>query len=196
MGKQEFDNYLRSHTTAPGQLPEQLIDWEAELDLWLKRLDELYQNVQVWLAEYQKEGRVQLAFRPIQFFEDGVGAYVTLEAEICVDNALVKLIPVGTALVGVKGRVDMEGPNGTIRLVLAHREATHPQVAYRQRIHKSEAEAKRVHQFWQEQGLGHLLADDWVWKVSTNPPHIQYTDLTQDTFLGSLLQVISGQEAN
>lgn len=195
MGKQEFDNYLQKAPTETSQATEQLIDWDAEGSMWLQRLDELYLDLEEWLADYQKDGRVQLAFRPIQMFENGIGPYVTRTAEIQVGNALVKLIPIGTALVGVKGRVDLEGPRDTVRFVLAHRNATRPQVAYRQRVYASAQAKAEAEQFLRDRGLEGLLADDWVWKASTNPPHITYTDLTQDTFLGSLLQVINGTDA-
>lgn len=195
MGKQEFDHFLRSIPTDSAEPKELLIDWEAEKNMWLQRLSGLHESILEWLGDYRESGRVQIAFRPVQLFEDGIGSYVASEADIFVGNALVKIIPAGTALVGVKGRVDIEGPRDIVRLVLAHRGATHPQIAFRQRIYPSAADKAREEQYWIDEGLGQLLADDWVWKVSTNPPHIHYTDLTQDTFLGSLLRVIEGEDA-
>jgi hypothetical protein len=189
MGKQDFEQYLRTHPATPGEEPE-VIDWAAEKEVWLRQLDKLYQNVESWLADYQQSGRVTMGFYPIRRFEDGIGWYKAQEANISIGNALVKLVPIGTALLGVKGRVDLEGPSATVHFVLTPREATSPQIVRRVFISWSKKEASHPNT-----ALAHL-ADEWVWKVSTNPPHIKYTDLTQDTFLDSLLTVIGGQEAD
>ena len=33
---------------------------------------------------------------------------------------------------------------------------------------------------------------DWVWKITSNPPRIKYTELNQETFLQCLMEVING----
>ena len=133
MGKQDFDRYLQSTQVAEaGQ--EDRIDWQAEKSFWLAKLDELYTNIAAWLQEYIDQEKVRLEFKPIELNEDEIGRYAAREAIISMAHKVVSLTPIGTALVGAKGRVDLAGPAGVVRLVLADKRLAGPAVVYRQRL--------------------------------------------------------------
>ena len=98
---------------------------------------------------------------------------------------LITLSGIGTILIGgAKGRVDMTGNAGTIRLILAERNAIEPKIDVN--VYFSSEKIRKKQDMEEKK-------PDLVWKISTNPPKVKYSDLNQDTFLKCLIQVCNGQ---
>lgn len=97
------------------------------------------------------------------------------------------MTPIGTVLIGTKGRVDFSGRAGTVRFILADKSSSGPK--FETRIFMSEEEKNK----FEEQEKNNPKPEiNWVWKISSDPPKITYTALNQDTFLQCLMQVING----
>jgi hypothetical protein len=94
----------------------------------------------------------------------------------------ITMTPVGTLLIGAKGRVDVVGPAGRARFVLVDREASGPKVKVTVSIGQSKA--RQVEPSPRE--------TEWAWKIATNPPTIQYIELTQDSLFQAILEVANG----
>ncbi len=113
-------------------------------------------------------------------YEELVGSYDVEQQIIVLGKNTVRLTPIGTFLIGTKGRVDMEGPRGVARLLLAPKEATAPKVSF------SSAASRG------DKTEGDPQAIEWSWKLSTPPPHIRYIELTDDSFRAALMGVVNG----
>ena len=190
MSKQAFSQFLQhanSRGTATSQDEE--IDWEAEKTLWLSHLNGLYDQVTSWTAEYTQSGQMRIIQDNVQLREPEIGPYAASVLRIWVGTIEVIMMPIGTAVVGTKGRVDLQGPAGIIRLVLGGKNWTHPQLVYRQRKYGSATRKAAALQSVADVGV---RDEEWTWKVSTNPPSIRYHDLTADTFFEALLKVLNG----
>lgn len=143
------------------------VDWAKEREEWLDHLATLYQSIELFLKDYLDQGAIRISYRAIDLNEEEIGHYTAREMMIQIGRQQVTLIPIGTMLIGTKGRVDVEGTAGRGRLVLKDKRSTRPE------IHK-----------------GKVI--EWVWKISTPPPSISYLDLTKESFFDLLMEVTNG----
>jgi hypothetical protein len=146
---------------------------EHEKQDWLRRLHELHGMVHGFLKDYLAAGDISISARDVTLHEDQLGNYTAQQIEIKLGHALVKLKPIGTYLIGVHGRVDMDGPRGSCKLVVV------PESAYRP-----------------VSGAG-AVKSDWTvpplaWKFATPPPDVRYIELTAESFQDALMKVIRG----
>ena len=93
------------------------------------------------------------------------------------------MTPVGTFLIGAKGRVDVVGPAGRTRFVLVDSKASGPTLKVTVNIGGKPERPVVVSQ------PGKI---NWVWKIATNPPTIQYIELTQESLFQALMEVANG----
>lgn len=144
------------------------IDWTQRRDAWVKHLDEFYRLAEGFLRKYIEQGKVHLTWATKQLNEEYTGSYdvASLEVQIGVVNILFD--PIGTNLIGAKGRVDMHGPHGTVKFVLVSKTASSP------RIPKDEPEP---------------AVEEWAWKILTPPPNIRYIELEDEPFLSAIMEV-------
>ena len=85
--------------------------------------------------------------------------------------ARVTFKPIGTMLIGTKGRVDVEGPLGKERLSLINKRVT----TARQLVPVREtSDSPPI---------------EWVWKFITPPPEMKVIELTQEAFFDMILRV-------
>jgi hypothetical protein len=94
------------------------VDWNNERDDWLNHLRQLYARVADYLTEYVNTGAITLRESTKELNEENIGAYKAQRLSIVIGSQEIILDPVGTLLIGSKGRVDVTGSAGKSRLVL------------------------------------------------------------------------------
>jgi hypothetical protein len=179
-GSADFGAFVKREQTAFAE--EQSVDWAKEREEWLSRLKELYQRIESFLAGYIRADEIKLSYRDIELNEENIGSYRARQMILKIGRQEITPTPVGTLLIGAKGRVEVVGPAGRTRFVLVNSEASGPRPKVTVRIGKpeppaSEAAPKEI---------------KWAWKIATSPPTIQYIELTQDSLFQALLEVANG----
>jgi hypothetical protein len=177
--RSDFDAFVKAQQKAAQDTE---IDWNKERDEWLAHLDDLYERVEALLGDYVTSGQILLRYQQVQLNEEDIGTYSARRLIIKIGGKEIVLEPIGTLLIGTKGRVDVTGPAGSTRLMLVDKDATRPRVGVTVQTHPGrppvpEPPAKSV---------------DWTWKLVTSPPTVRYIELTQDSLFRALLEVGSG----
>jgi hypothetical protein len=182
-----FDEFVQREQQAVKVLDEQPVDWQAQKSEWLRYLDELFAKIVEFLDLYVAQGQVTIEYKPIELNEEYIGPYSAREMIITIGSKVIKLEPIGTNLVGSKGRVDAFGPLARVQLLLMDRNVKSPADIFRFSVTidgrpltpptpKSDPSSKI----------------DWTWKIATRPPNLTFVDIDKDTFLNLLLEVSNG----
>lgn len=173
MNNKSFEEFVTKHTQGGGGVT---FDIEQEIYEWRTALVELYENIEQYLAPYKSIGKVELEKSPVTLSEESLGTYTVESGLLRVGDAKYLLIPVGTMLIGSKGRVDLIGPVGKSMLALV--KGVGPQM--------------RVTIGSQPIPGGLLLPTEdhpWKWKIVSNKPPYTYTDLNENNFLNLLMSL-------
>jgi hypothetical protein len=180
-GNTEFKAFVKREQTAAAEAER--VDWAKERDDWLGHLKELYDQTESFLAEYIKAGEIKVDYRDIPLNEENIGSYSAPEMILKIGRQEITMTPVGTLLIGAKGRVDVEGPAGRAHLLLVDSEASGPTMKVRVSI-GGKAEPPATEPPPKE--------IKWAWKIRTSPPIIRYIELTQDSLFQTLMEVANG----
>ncbi len=183
MSKKEFDVFLKKEE----QKKKPPVDWEVEKKKWYAHLDKLYADIQAWLNEYIISQKIKLEFNNIDIHEEALGTYSVKELKIFIGDKIAKLTPIGTILIGTRGRADLSGIAGAVKFILADKDATGPKIEVK--VFMTDEESQKDAE---NEKNKHKPQMDWAWKITSNPPRIKYTELNQDTFLQCLMEVING----
>lgn len=180
MGKKDFDEFLNK--LGQEKDANKHIDWKAKRDEWIAYLDEFYKTVEEFLSEYLESGKINYEYSEKKIIEDYIGEYSVKVLQIKFGPHTIKLEPIGTNLIGAKGRVDLMGANGKVKFVLVDKSSSGPRIKMTVWVNgekppEKEEEKKDI---------------EWGWKIATPPPSIKYIDLQQDTFFDSLMEVAGG----
>jgi len=178
MRKKDFETFLEKQASEDKR--NKTIDWTKETQDWLGQIDEFYRTVLGWLKEYVDEGRIQILFDPTTLNEEYIGSYETQRLLLRMASHEVVFAPIGTLLVGARGRIDMTGIAGTVRFVLVDKEMAGMSITVRESTDKD------------AQGTGKDKKQiNWMWKISTPPPSINLIELNAESFFDSLLQIMN-----
>lgn len=164
-----FSDFVKRKTTE-----SRVIDWDAKRDLWLYRLNGLYTQINGYLKEFVEQQQIQITRYEMLLKEDYIGEYLAGFLKIEIGSSIVHLKPIGTLLIGGAGRVDMEGPGATVRIVLAPSEVDEPHM--RVVISNSNGVEQQVD-----------AEVDWIWKIVNYSPRMRYVLLDERTFHDALM---------
>ena len=180
MGTADFDAFVRrEHAAAAGSK----LNWAKDRDEWLGYLDNLYETTESFLSEYIKKGDITIDYREIDLNEENIGAYKARQMILRVGRQEIRMTPVGTLLIGTKGRVDVVGRAGRTRLVLVNSKSSGPKAKVNISIAGTSGPTapspapQEIH---------------WAWKIATSPPTVRYIELTRDSLLQALMEVANG----
>lgn len=179
MNTDNFDVFINQQSTFDSSHE---IDWQSEKTAWLAALEDFYSKVEEFLQPYIAQKKIHLDFGSLVLDEEGIGQYPARHASIRFGSNQIRLEPVGTNLIGAKGRVDLVGPCGTVKFVLVDQAAEGPSI-------KVKAETE---------GDSRLLSETaepssgWAWKVATPAPRIRYLPLVAESFYDAIMQVTTG----
>src|SRR3984893_15014471 len=106
----DFAKFVKSQRSLASAVDQ--IDWAGERDEWLRYLDELYAQIESFLEAYLSDGPVRCEYRQINLNEENIGSYTANQMVLHIGQQAVTFTPIGTMLIGTKGRVDVLGPAG------------------------------------------------------------------------------------
>ena len=178
MANQSFDDFVNQQADSSAQ---EEIDWAAQLQEWKDYLNEFYSKIEGFLKPYIDSNKLILKKNLIRLEEEYIGTYTVHNLEIKLGDKKITLTPIGTLLIGAKGRIDMEGPRGKVRFVLVAKKATEPQIKVR---------IKNDNEGLQDDSLPNNF--DWSWKIATPPPRISYIEFEKESFQAALMEVVNG----
>ncbi len=179
MTNQSFDDFVNQRSKASEKSE---IDWTAKLEAWKRDLSIFHEKVESFLKSYIESGKLTLTKRSIDLREEYIGSYEVDALDIILGDTKITLTPIGTNLIGAKGRVDMKGPRGTVKFVLVPKDSSGPKISIQVRIQGEDAPTKEEIK----------PITDWEWKISTPPPRINYIELEEESFQTALMEVANG----
>ncbi len=180
MSKKVFDEFINRQVNEKSD--SKPVDWDAKRDEWLEYLSKFYEKVEYFLKEYLDEKKLTRDYTEKTIFEEYIGSYSAKVLNIELGSHRLELEPVGTNIIGAKGRVDLIGANGTVKFLLVNKKSSGPKIKLNVWIEGEKTPEKADE---------HEVVE-WDWKIATPPPVIKYIDLEQDTFLEVLMEVIGG----
>jgi len=180
MGREEFVKYIEKQSVDE---EDEVIDWDKKKDEWLGDLKKFYVLVKSFLNDFFETKKVSLDEETITIDEELIGKYDVKKLMLYFKNNKVVFEPIGTNLIGAKGRVDMIGSVGTVRFVLVPENSEGPGINIKIQAIVGEKEVEKTPKDPET---------EWKWKIATEPPHIRYLELTEDSFFDSLMKVTNG----
>jgi hypothetical protein len=184
MTKQQFDRFLEEKER--NAEPQKIIDWDARKQEWLESLKSFYELTEGWLTDYIKTGKIQIESSEVQIEEEYLGRYAAASRVLKIGSDKVVLRPIGTSLIGARGRVDMDGPKGSVKFILTGKGSDGIRIS----ISVISADAKADSSTDKRQP--ERVNVEWVWKIATTPPSVRFIELTADTFFDALTEVLNG----
>ena len=179
MPRPDFDHFVQRKQEEEKE--RAAFDPKRQLAEWLQYLDALYDEVRGFLASYIDTGAARLDSSSIQLNEEFSGPYEARQMFLHIGTSTVVFKPIGTMLIGSKGRVDVQGPRGSARLGLINKKVTHASQLIRVRISlpddpqpAPEPSPEKI---------------EWAWKIITPAPEMKFIELTEDSFFDVILSV-------
>jgi len=185
MTNSDFDDFVKRQQSEQQKETtlDSTFDPKQQLEQWLGYLDALYRQITAYLQTYVESGAAQIEYRNITLNEDFIGDYTAREMLLKFGRSSVTFEPIGTMLIGTKGRVDVRGPIGSARLHLINKLVTNGRQLVRVTIMRPGDPPPAP-------PLPEALKQiEWVWKISTPPPEMNFVELTQDVFFNMILSV-------
>jgi hypothetical protein len=175
----DFDEFVRRQQA--GNATEAPINWGQERDEWLTYLKDLYGEIESLLRKYTSGGQIRLEYRPIRLNEENIGSYNAQQMLLKIGRQEVNFVPVGTLIVGSKGRVDVEGPAGKAQILLVNKKALNA--------------ASLIHVSVSLGGKPPISPTsptekiEWGWRIATPPPERRFIEITQETLFQLIMEV-------
>jgi hypothetical protein len=169
---------------------EDVVDWRKEKEERLAHLERLYNLASEYLHEYINSNAIQVYKSSIELNEENIGTYAAKRLTIVIGAQEITLTPVGTLLIGTKGRVDVKGSAGSSRLVLINKGITRPE----QMIRITSTIVRPGKMSSPPPTLPETLPEkiEWTWRIVSRPPTMQFIDLNKETFYQMLMEVSNG----
>jgi hypothetical protein len=177
MSKSEFDEFVKRQ-----QIEQQAAATaKQQLGEWHRYLGALYEKIESYLQTYVANETARIEYVNLALNEEFIGSYLAQRMILKIGRSTITFTPIGTMIIGMKGRVDVQGPSGQVSLFLVSKQATSArslvQVTFRRPGDPPHPSAEAIKEI------------EWVWKIGTPPPEMRFLELTQETFFDMILEV-------
>lgn len=181
--KRDFDEFVRRQRELSSQEVAPF-DSKKELAFWLESLETLYSDMESFLRDYVQSGSISLQRQDMILREDFSGEYHAAQILIKIGSKQIKVVPIGTMLIGSRGRVDIIGDVNRSRLVLINAKLNNP----RQMVQVRVIDPTRP----PNQNRTPRDEIEWAWKFIGPHPSSTFVSFNKETFLNALLEVSGG----
>ena len=178
MAEQEFAEFVKRKAA---QVQDE-VDWTKKRADWLQELDELYARMEGHLRPYTQAGEIRIERTPIQLREDHLGTYDADKLTFKIGREKIVAKPIGTLLIGARGRVDLSGPRKTLKIVLL---AKGGPVLTTKIEHGGVTEKT-------SRSIVRGDVDEAGWYIETPPPESVVVAFGEDSFRDAIMEVSGG----
>jgi len=179
MSKKDFENLLKKHES---KSEEKEINWEEQKNEWLTFISQFYSLVESWLAPYKSEEKLSYEYKKTQITEDYIGTYDVDVMIVDFAGQKLTLEPIGTLLIGTKGRIDMEGARGRVQFILVDKESKGMKVSVSISINNEPPPKKEERK-----------EPEWTWKIVLREARkVSFEELNEENFFDALMEVANG----
>ena len=183
MRTEEFAKFVRSQQEL---VPKGGIDWSETREQWLLALDSLYGQILEFLREYTSTGSIKYGFSEIELSEQGIGRYTARRMEITIGRQRVLLNPVGTLIIGGRGRVDAEGSAGRAQILLVDERAHSASDLIKVTVTVGNKGTVPPPPATPRESI------NWRWKIVTTSVPRKFVDLDKESFFALLMEIANG----
>lgn len=180
MRNSDFDDFVKRQ-----QRPGSRISWQKEKEEWIGHVAALYKQIQSYMQQYLSTGQARISYQGLSLEEENIGPYRIDALVLQVGRQRITFEPIGTLIIGAKGRVDARSPLGRAQILLVDRRATDP----RSLIKVSVSIGKKLET---PPPASSETPIEWTWKIVTPPPQIKFIGLTQDSFFELVTALSNG----
>jgi hypothetical protein len=177
--RKEFEAFLDEQVQ---EEQETKTDWEKIKFDWIDSINSFYVLVEDMLGKYIKSGKVSIEYIPYIMQEDNLGSYDTKKLILTLGTKQVTFEPIGRLIFGAQGRIDMEGVSGKVKFIFTSNNSKNEAIAVSLIINGRPANNNTP--------IKEKLPPSW--KISTPPPHLQYIDISEESFFDALMEVVNG----
>ena len=174
-----FDDFVRQRANQARQTAEVLNRDETLAD-WRRELDTLYSAMEGYLQSYTESGQITIERRSVELTEEYLGTYDAEALAMSIGNDEIIAQPVGTRLIGSRGRVDLTGPRKTLRIVLLEKGGPAAKIT----ISGEDGPIERS-----SHSLIRGEVDHRGWYFATRPPAATVTAFDEDSFRDAIMDV-------
>ncbi|MCM8510904.1 hypothetical protein J0904_02220 [Acinetobacter bereziniae] len=185
MGKKDFEIFLLNNSDS--NEIELKIDWGKEKQDWLNFINIFYDQVKYWLEDYNSKGLVKYSYTNKNITEENIGSYEVKKLDLKLAGSRVTFDPIGTLLIGAKGRIDLVGPKETINFVLVDKTSRGLKFSFTTNVITGNDPLGSAPKKEKTKEI------EWAWKIlNRHSPQISYDEFTEDNFLQALMESING----
>lgn len=184
MTKKEFDLFLSEKEKSVAG--ETKINWTDRKKEWLSYLNALYSQIENCLKEFEQRGKIKIFKEPFEIIEENIGSYTADKMIIAFADEKIVLKPVGTNVIGAKGRVDMSGKYGSVKIVL---------VDSRMRGIRDQGQVASVDQDTFQKTKTDTMHSEpvqWEWRFVSAPPASIYQPVNEETIYSVIMELSNG----
>ncbi|MFT0891027.1 hypothetical protein [Pseudochelatococcus sp. G4_1912] len=181
MSRADFDRFVTRQQAE--EKAAKAFDPAQELVEWRHYLQLLFESVAEYMKSYISQGTAKIDYRDVELNEEFSGPYTVQEMLLKIGASTVVFKPVGTMLIGAKGRVDVQGPRGSARIALVNKALEHPRQLIKVTTHIAGEQPSEIAPMPE-------VNIEWAWKLITPAPDIRFITLNQDVFFDMVLAIV------
>lgn len=181
MGREDFERFVQRKNKE--KEAGDFFDKDKQLKEWREYLASLYAAIDRYLKPYMDDGSINITYKTIKLFEEFYGEYEIDAMLLRIGSSEILFEPIGTMLIGAKGRVDVQGPGGTARLSLINKSIDNARQMFRVQVNTGSHTVAAPEPPPVPQEI------EWVWKISTPPPDMKFITLNEDVFFDMILSI-------
>ena len=175
MGKEAFEEFLTSHGEPEGA---SVFDWQTQKEEWLAFIDRFYSDLKRWFQPYLDRGQLDYHFQPFELTEDSIGTYQARKMLVQFAGQKLQMTPVGTMLIGTRGRIDMEGARGVVWFILQD---------------QNKQRASKVISFDESENGIPRPKPAWEWMIAVKGSgKLSFVNFNEENFFEALMEVVDG----
>lgn len=166
-------------------------DPQEQINEYTVLVRNLYDIALSAIAELIKDGLIKAETEKKSIYEESLGQYEIDSLTLTINSKKIKFEPIGTMLIGSKGRVDVTGPFGKEKFILIRKGVKSPSELIKVNISivgESNPEERK-----QNEDIKKPTINDWEWKtLPSDSRWAKFEDVNADTVTDIIMRMING----